>query len=88
MHFCVHALSGVAPEKTVDLQIRGMPWSLREKLRARAKSKGLSLSRYIAERLGDHLSRPTLEEWRDELARAAHDYRVLVGRPRRRRERR
>lgn len=82
MHFCVHA-GRVSTEGTVDLQIRGMPWALREKLRRRAKRKGLSLSRYIVERLSEHLSRPTLEEWREDLARAQRDRAVAAAeRPR------
>ena len=52
----------VASKKT-DVQIRGVPVTLRERLRRRADSKGLSMSQYVIEILADDLSRPTVAEW-------------------------
>jgi antitoxin FitA-like protein len=51
----------VTARKT-DVQIRGVPVALRERLRRRADSKGLSMSQYVIEILTD-LARPTLAEW-------------------------
>jgi hypothetical protein len=53
--------------KRVDLQIRGMPAPLRDRLRKRAEGKGLSMSQYVIDVLEDNLSRPTLDEWWDEV---------------------
>jgi plasmid stability protein len=55
------------PRKT-DLQIRGVPVSLREKLRRRAAGKGLSMSQYVTGLLNDDLGLPTIDEWLDEVA--------------------
>jgi hypothetical protein len=52
----------VAANKT-DLQIRGVPRALRERLRRRAEGKGLSMSQYVIEMLADDLARPTMAEW-------------------------
>ena len=49
--------------KKTDVQIRGVPVALRERLRRRADSKGLSMSQYVIEILADDLSRPTVAEW-------------------------
>ena len=49
--------------KKTDVQIRGVPVALRERLRRRADSKGLSMSQYVIEILADDLARPTVAEW-------------------------
>ena len=49
--------------KKTDVQIRGVPVALRERLRRRADSKGLSMSQYVIEILADDLARPTVTEW-------------------------
>ena len=49
--------------KKTDVQIRGVPVALRERLRRRAHSKGLSMSQYVIEILADDLARPTVAEW-------------------------
>ena len=49
--------------KKTDVQIRGVPVVLRERLRRRADSKGLSMSQYVIEILADDLARPTVAEW-------------------------
>ena len=59
----------MARVRTTDLQIRGIPVSLRDRLRARAERKGLSMSQYVVERLDEDLSRPTIDEWLDEVHR-------------------
>ncbi|HEV8536508.1 MAG TPA: hypothetical protein VGR87_12465 [Candidatus Limnocylindria bacterium] len=57
--------------KKTDLQIRGVPIALRERLRRRADGKGSSMSQYVIEVLKDDLSRPTLEEWLAEVGKLA-----------------
>jgi len=59
---------GVTGRKT-DLQVRGVPVALRERLRRRAASKGVSMSQYVIEILKDDLARPTLAEWFAEVGK-------------------
>jgi antitoxin FitA-like protein len=56
--------------KKTDVQIRGVPVALRERLRKRADSKGLSMSQYVIEILTDDLVRPTLAEWLAEVGKS------------------
>jgi len=58
----------VTARKT-DLQIRGMPIALRERLRRRADRKGLSMSKYVIEILKDDLARPTIAEWMADVGK-------------------
>ena len=58
----------MASRKT-DLQIRGVPVALRERLRRRADGKGLSMSQYVIEILKDDLARPTVAEWAAEVGK-------------------
>ena len=58
----------VTANKT-DVQIRGVPVALRERLRRRADSKGLSMSQYVIEILKDDLARPTIAEWTAEVGK-------------------
>jgi hypothetical protein len=58
----------MAGRKT-DLQIRGVPVALRDRLRRRADGKRLSMSQYVIQILQDDLSRPTLEEWLAEVGK-------------------
>jgi hypothetical protein len=60
--------SNVTAKKT-DVQIRGVPVALRERLRRRADSKGVSMSQYVIEILKDDLARPTLAEWVAEIGK-------------------
>lgn len=53
--------------RTTDLQIRGLPVTLRERLRKRAGSKGVSMSQYVTDLLKTDLALPSLDEWFDEL---------------------
>src|SRR6058998_1940595 len=55
--------------RTTDLQIRGIPVALRERLRRRAGRKGLSMSQYVIEILKDDLARPTVAEWAAEVGK-------------------
>ena len=58
----------MASRKT-DLQIRGVPVALRERLRRRADRMGLSMSQYVIEILKDDLARPTVAEWAAEVGK-------------------
>jgi len=53
----------MAKTKKADLQIRGIPTVLRDRLRRRAAGKGVSMSQYVIEVLTDDLARPTMAEW-------------------------
>jgi len=57
------------PARRTDLQIRGVPVALRERLRRRAGCKGLSMSQYVIEILKDDLARPTVAEWVAEVGK-------------------
>jgi len=65
MFACNHC--AMAKPTKVDLQIRGVPIGLRDKVRRRARSKGLSMSKYVIDMLSDGMSRPTIDEWLDEV---------------------
>lgn len=58
----------MAGRKT-DLQLRGVPVALRDRLRKRADSKGMSMSQYVIEILQDDLARPTVAEWAAEVGK-------------------
>ncbi|MDQ2969085.1 MAG: hypothetical protein M3R37_12295 [Actinomycetota bacterium] len=58
----------MAARKT-DVQVRGVPVSLRDRLRRRAAGKGLSMSQYVIEILKDDLARPTVAEWAAEVGK-------------------
>lgn len=51
------------------MQLRGVPVVLRDRLRRRADSKGLSMSQYVIEMLQDDLARPTVAEWAAEVGK-------------------
>ena len=51
------------PTRKSDVQLRGVPVALRERLRKRADSKGMSMSQYVIQLLTDDLARPSLAEW-------------------------
>lgn len=52
---------------TVDLQLRRVPVELRDRLRKRASTKGLSMSKYAIQLLADGVDRPSLDEWLDDV---------------------
>jgi hypothetical protein len=60
--------------KKTDVQVRGVPVALRERLRKRADSKGLSMSQYVIEILTDDLGRPSLAEWLGEVGKSPAIY--------------
>jgi antitoxin FitA len=66
MHATIIWMAG----KKTDVQIRGVPVALRDRLRRRADSKGLSMSQYVIEILTDDLARPTLAEWLAEVGKS------------------
>lgn len=58
----------MAKPAKVDLQIRGVPIGVRDRVRRRARSKGVSMSRYVIDVLTDDTDRPaTINEWLDEV---------------------
>ena len=60
----------MADRDRVDLQIRGMPAVLRQRIRERAAGKGMSMSKYVIEILEDNVDRSgTFGEWLDEIAK-------------------
>src|SRR3989442_13329374 len=63
MRFACISLAEMAKLKKADLQIRGIPAALRDRLRRRAAGKGVSMSQYVIELLKDDLARPTMAEW-------------------------
>lgn len=53
----------------VDLQIRGVPAKLQRRIRDNAARKGVSMSKYVIEILGESVDRPsTLGDWLDGIA--------------------
>ena len=68
MHYRVMARTLRAREK-VDLQVRGVPSTLRRRLGERAQRQGVSMSRLVISLLEDNIDRPaTIDEWVAELA--------------------
>lgn len=52
-----------------DLQIRGVPIATRDRVRARARASGRSMSEYVLALIDRDLGRPTLDEWFAEVRR-------------------
>jgi antitoxin FitA len=52
-----------------NVHVRGLPDDVHATLVARARSRGVSLNRYVIEVLSGHSRLPTLDEWLDGLAR-------------------
>jgi hypothetical protein len=55
--------------KKTNVQLRGVPVVLRDRLRRRADGKGLSMSQYVIEMLTDDLARPPIAEWVAEVGK-------------------
>ena len=53
----------VAKGRKTDFQVRGIPVTVRDKLRRRAAGKGVSMSQYVIEVLESELAHPTMAEW-------------------------
>lgn len=49
--------------KTTDLQIRGIPIATRDKLRRKAKSSGVSMSKYLIDLIDRQVDTMPLDEW-------------------------
>ena len=52
-----------------NVHVRGLPDDVHATLAARARSRGVSLNRYVIEVLSGHSRLPTLDEWLDGLTR-------------------
>lgn len=61
--------SSMVRKATTDLQIRGVPIELRDRLRRRAAEQGRSMSHYLVELIDTDLRRLTLDEWLEEARR-------------------
>jgi hypothetical protein len=58
----------MAGRDKVDIQIRGLPVALQQRIREKAASKGMSMSRYVIEILEDKVDRPdSINDWLDEV---------------------
>lgn len=58
----------MAGRQKVDLQIRGVPVALQRRIREKATSKGMSMSKYVIEILEDNVDRPdSINDWLDEV---------------------
>jgi hypothetical protein len=58
----------MAGKEKVDVQIRGVPAKLQRRIRERAASKGVSMSRYMIQILEDNVDQPdSINEWLDEV---------------------
>jgi len=56
----------MAGKEKVDLQVRGVPVGLQRRIRAKAASKGLSMSKYVIQILEDNVDDPeSINEWLD-----------------------
>src|SRR2546430_6667815 len=66
----LHATIRTVAGKKTDVQLRGVPVALRDRLRKRADNKGLSMSQYVIDILTDDLTRPTLAEWLAEVGKS------------------
>ena len=51
------------------IQLRNVPEKLHRKLKARAATKGHSLSKYLFSHIREFAERPTMEELKDRLRR-------------------
>ena len=50
------------------IQLRHVPDALHRKLKARAATKGMSLSDYLLLEINEIANLPTMDDWLDELA--------------------
>src|SRR6266850_94727 len=65
---CTLSSRDMVRSKMTDLQIRGVPVALRDRLRRRAQRKGVSMSHYVTEMLQSELATPSVDEWLEEVA--------------------
>jgi plasmid stability protein len=70
----------MAGKEKVDLQIRGMPVKLQRRIRERAARRGVSMSKYVIEILGDNIDRSeTLADWLQEIAKNPPETKLRPG---------
>jgi hypothetical protein len=62
--------------KTTDLQIRGIPIATRDKLRRKARSSGVSMSKYLIDLIDREVDTMPLDEW---IAMVRKNPRVDIG---------
>ncbi|HEV2249782.1 MAG TPA: hypothetical protein VGT60_04665 [Candidatus Limnocylindria bacterium] len=65
--------------KTTDLQIRGIPVATRDKLRRKARSSGVSMSKYLIDLIDRDV--PTVLPLAEWLAMVRKNPRIDLGRP-------
>ena len=53
--------------KTTDLQIRGIPVQMRDALRRKAESKGVSMSQYLIDLIHQDVGKMDIEAWIDMM---------------------
>ncbi|MDR0594328.1 MAG: hypothetical protein LBG60_13985 [Bifidobacteriaceae bacterium] len=56
------------------IQLRNLPDDLHRRLGERARSKGVSMTKYLTDLLRRDLDRPTLEEWFEENDRRRAEF--------------
>lgn len=67
MHQRMHTRR-VARKAKVDLQVRGVPAALQQRVRAKAARKGVSMSKYVIQILEERLDQPdSINDWLDEV---------------------
>jgi len=67
MHLCMHTWRMPTRAK-VDLQIRGVPSRLQQRIRQKAARKGVSMSKYVIQILEDNVDQPdSINDWLDEI---------------------
>ena len=64
--------------KTTDLQIRGIPVKLRDDLKRKAESKGVSMSQYLVDLIQEDVYKMALDEWMEKVGKNPT---IDVGRP-------
>ena len=62
-------VDAVKKDSLTNIQIRGVPRELLHKLRARSTKQRKTMSQYAIEVLENDLSRPSMEEWLEEVRR-------------------
>lgn len=72
----------MAAREKADLQIRGVPVRLLQRVRRNAARKGMSMSKYVIEILDDNVDRQgTLGEWLEEIAKNPPKTKLRPGEP-------
>lgn len=72
----MHASLGDLKPKRTDLQIRGIPVATRDKIRRKARSKGVSMSQYLIDLIDQDVEKMPLDDW---LAMVGKDPPIDIG---------